>query len=187
VQPLTPKQLDVLHAMLSGRSATAAAQAVGIHRTTIHHWCRTIPQFRAALDDARQSRADAIKDQIYDLAAPALVLLKNTIENETVPPALHLRAALAVLKSAMQPEPLPEFRREEILQNEPNEQIHHISSLFSSESPVESAASDLQLPEPPQTSQTPQIPRGAPCPCGSGLKYKRCCGHNAPPVLSRAA
>lgn len=33
----------------------------------------------------------------------------------------------------------------------------------------------------------PQIARSAPCPCGSGEKYKRCCGRNAPPVLSRAA
>jgi hypothetical protein len=31
------------------------------------------------------------------------------------------------------------------------------------------------------------IPRGAPCPCGSGAKYKRCCGTNAPAVLSPAA
>jgi len=28
------------------------------------------------------------------------------------------------------------------------------------------------------------IPRSAPCPCRSGEKYKRCCGKNAPPVLS---
>jgi len=33
----------------------------------------------------------------------------------------------------------------------------------------------------------PQTPRSAPCPCGSGEKYKRCCGRNAPPVLNRAA
>jgi len=30
-------------------------------------------------------------------------------------------------------------------------------------------------------------PRNAQCPCGSGNKYKRCCGKNAPPVLNRAA
>ena len=29
----------------------------------------------------------------------------------------------------------------------------------------------------------PQTPRNAPCPCGSGTKFKRCCGLNAPPVL----
>jgi hypothetical protein len=32
-----------------------------------------------------------------------------------------------------------------------------------------------------------QTPRNATCPCGSGTKYKRCCGKNAPPVLNRAA
>jgi hypothetical protein len=36
-------------------------------------------------------------------------------------------------------------------------------------------------------SDPPPTPRSAPCPCGSGEKYKRCCGKNAPPVLSRAA
>jgi hypothetical protein len=30
-------------------------------------------------------------------------------------------------------------------------------------------------------------PRNAACPCGSGEKYKRCCGKAAPPVLGRAA
>jgi hypothetical protein len=30
-------------------------------------------------------------------------------------------------------------------------------------------------------------PRNAPCPCGSGAKYKRCCGKNAPPVLNMGA
>jgi len=38
-------------------------------------------------------------------------------------------------------------------------------------------------PDPAPGNQT-QIPRTAPCPCGSGLKYKRCCGVGAPPVLS---
>lgn len=31
------------------------------------------------------------------------------------------------------------------------------------------------------------IPRNAPCPCGSGAKHKRCCGKNAAPVLRSAA
>lgn len=32
----------------------------------------------------------------------------------------------------------------------------------------------------------PGTARNASCPCGSGEKYKRCCGHNAPPVLYAA-
>jgi hypothetical protein len=45
-------------------------------------------------------------------------------------------------------------------------------------------------PEPPAGSfcENPKMtPRNAPCPCGSGAKYKRCCGTDAPPVLNRAA
>jgi uncharacterized protein YchJ len=34
-----------------------------------------------------------------------------------------------------------------------------------------------------QPEKTASIPRGAPCPCKSGEKYKRCCGKTAPPVL----
>jgi hypothetical protein len=36
----------------------------------------------------------------------------------------------------------------------------------------------------PPAGPTLAIPRNAPCPCQSGLKYKRCCGAAAPPVLS---
>jgi uncharacterized protein YecA (UPF0149 family) len=35
--------------------------------------------------------------------------------------------------------------------------------------------------------KTPATPRNAQCPCGSGVKYKRCCGKNAPPVLNMGA
>ena len=38
-----------------------------------------------------------------------------------------------------------------------------------------------------EPAKTASIPRSAPCPCKSGEKYKRCCGKNAPPVLSNAA
>ncbi len=37
-----------------------------------------------------------------------------------------------------------------------------------------------------EPAKTKQIPRSAPCPCKSGQKYKRCCGKNAPPVLTSA-
>ena len=49
------------------------------------------------------------------------------------------------------------------------------------------AAKPPQNPQPPSNQPgAKQIPRSAPCPCGSGQKYKRCCGVNAPPVLHAA-
>jgi hypothetical protein len=35
-----------------------------------------------------------------------------------------------------------------------------------------------------ETPSIPQIGRNEPCPCGSGKKYKRCCGADAAPKLS---
>jgi hypothetical protein len=39
----------------------------------------------------------------------------------------------------------------------------------------------------PTQSAIGQTPRNSPCTCGSGLKFKRCCGKGAPAVLNLAA
>ena len=39
----------------------------------------------------------------------------------------------------------------------------------------------------PTQSAPGQTPRNAPCTCGSGIKFKRCCGKGAPAVLNLAA
>ena len=48
-----------------------------------------------------------------------------------------------------------------------------------------------QSGEPFFTKQTQSgmrlVSRNAPCTCGSGVKFKRCCGRDAPPLLSSAA
>ncbi len=52
--------------------------------------------------------------------------------------------------------------------------------------PAGSFCNPAPKPQPP--AATPKtMPRNAPCGCGSGVKYKRCCGKDAAPVLSRAA
>jgi hypothetical protein len=54
------------------------------------------------------------------------------------------------------------------------------------------AAQNRHHPPPPAANASsfcksvptpPQTPRNAECPCGSGLKHKRCCGKDAPAVL----
>jgi len=58
---------------------------------------------------------------------------------------------------------------------------HHLSSQLQNEPNPETPV--LQN-EPNRTTKTP---RNAKCPCGSGKKFKRCCGFNAPPLLCHAA
>jgi uncharacterized protein YchJ len=55
--------------------------------------------------------------------------------------------------------------------------------------PAQSAAVTPEKPTPANRATSsfcnpPATPRNALCPCGSGVKYKRCCGTNAPPVLN---
>ena len=35
---------------------------------------------------------------------------------------------------------------------------------------------DYDVPQEPQKIASAKIERNSPCPCGSGLKYKKCCG-----------
>ena len=156
-----------------------------MHRTTIHHWCRTIPQFREALESARQSRIDIVRDQMNELAPPSLAILKHTIEDESLPLALRIRTALAILKFVTTPEKVntPKDAAAEMLMDAAYSAGHRAGCELAAESePAIHHNSSLSSNCESDESQTP---RNAPCPCGSKLKYKRCCGRNAPPVLYR--
>ncbi len=170
MQSLTPKQLDVLQALSSGLSVTAAADAAGIHRTTVHHWCRTIPEFRDALDALKQARIEAVREQMDALAGPSIAILRHILFDESAPPALRLRTAMSIIKFAASN---PKSAAPKDLPTETAHEIHHNSSLSSTDESVD--------------AEEHQTPRNALCPCGSGNKYKRCCGRNAPPVLGKAA
>lgn len=54
------------------------------------------------------------------------------------------------------------------------------ASFCKSVEPLQNAAGSFCKP-------VPSAPGNAPCPCGSGAKYKRCCGKSGSPALSRAA
>jgi len=55
------------------------------------------------------------------------------------------------------------------------------------ETAPENSAKQTQSEPAPAAPPARVIPRSAPCPCKSGQKYKRCCGKNAPPVLTAKA
>jgi hypothetical protein len=75
--------------------------------------------------------------------------------------------------------------------------IHKLAKELTREEGVDQTLTKLlRLTTPASAKQeepsTPKLasfcsPRNAPCPCGSGAKYKRCCGKDAPPVLSSMA
>ncbi|MFN7934962.1 MAG: SEC-C metal-binding domain-containing protein [Bryobacteraceae bacterium] len=192
---LTTQQLQVIQALSSGLSVTAAADAAGLHRTTVHHWSRNIPEFRDTLAASKQAHIDIYRDGMNALAAPAITILRNIIEDETASPALRVRTALAIIKFVTTPEKtvapketatdqlldaayLTGYRQAQQNAAAPEDEIHHNSSLSSQQHPIV---------EKIQNEPAPQTPRNALCPCGSKLKFKRCCGKDAPPVLHGVA
>jgi transposase-like protein len=153
-------QSQAIAALAMGRNISSAARIAGVHRSTVHDWL-TQPAFQSALAEAQHQYFDLHQDELREIAALALDTIRQLLENAELPPALRLRAALAVLDRPLFPT-----------------QIVPASTL--SDTPQPRVA-----PAPPP--HPVEIARNAPCPCGSGNKYKRCCGANAPPVLSKAA
>ena len=168
---LSPAQLKVVLALAEGKTVTVAARQAGIHRTTIHHWLRTQPEFVNAAHEAQDEYEFLLTDQLAELAALALSTLRALLEDPKTPPSVRLKAALAVLERPRAPErswTLP------TLVDTPDErQAAENLAMIEADHKARKMTAAVQPPSGKPVTGTP--PRNAPCPCGSGLKYKRCC------------
>jgi len=158
---LTPVQARIAAALASGTTIVRAALDAGIHRATIHKWLQTSKEFCDAVKSARDHYDSLIADQLNELSAIALDTLRQLLTNPDTPANVRLRAALAVLGRPTSPAP-----------------GWHVPKTCGI------IAVRHQVPEEPAEHTTA---RNAPCPCGSGLKHKRCCGSPESLIGSRAA
>ena len=174
---LTPDQHHVLSLLAEGKSIHDAAEAVGIHRNTIRNWRRAVPAFAREAEFAIREQAAAWHDQALRLAPRANSLLEELLNDPVASPALRVRIALAVLKTAADPHPkaLP---IEGTLGSE-LEALH--GARMARVSAVISENVQQEIPKPCTTVHNPNLGRNSACPCGSGQKYKRCCAPYAPP------
>ena len=175
---LSPAKAQVIAALAQGRTITGAAHEAGIHRTTIHHWFRTEPIFETAVQEAQREYVETLQDGMRDLAARAVETLRNLLDDPKTPPAVRLRTALAILQRPHFPAQgwhLPE-RIETAREQEVIHQLTEIEADYRAMRMTEAMqANAKQKEEEPPPAAAP-IARCAPCPCGSGNKYKRCCG-----------
>src|SRR5712672_1093194 len=95
---LSPVQAQVIEALAQGQTVSAAAEKAGVHRTTIHHWIRNQPQFKAAVRTAQSEYAAEVNDGIHELAAHALLTLHELLQDPATPHAVRLKTALAILQ-----------------------------------------------------------------------------------------
>ena len=92
---LTAPQEAAVQALAAGRTDTAAAEQVGVHRGTVWRWRRYHPAFRAALARRRIELWDAAADRLRSLVPDALDALADELHGEH-----RLRAAGIILKLA---------------------------------------------------------------------------------------
>src|SRR5213079_273365 len=102
---LSPAQAQVIKSLARGQTVTAAAEDAGVHRTTVHHWLRSEPAFKAAAETARTEYADELNDGLRELAARAVHTLHDLLQDISTPPAVRLKTALAILQRPHAPNP----------------------------------------------------------------------------------
>ena len=172
---LSQPQVRAIDALASGSSIVEAAQAAGVHRCTVHTWCRGHKIFRIALDESRTVQAETVLEHYRGLVASAVEALREIIEDPETPKGIRLKAALAVLNTVSA-----------AASKKSSPEIGEVYYLDASEPEPEPAAA----PAPPVAQSTSEeiaaeIERirasdpfhpSAPCPCESGLDYGSCCG-----------
>ena len=103
-------------------------------------------------------------DELGDLADLAINTFRQILSDENASASVRLRAAIEIAK-------LVESQRPTVFFEPAIENIHQDLSL-------------AEVKHPPKPTSA-AVGRNAPCPCGSPLKYKRCCGN--PVRQARAA
>jgi len=159
MKPFTASQTTVLQALATGMTLTAAAEHASIPRLTVYSWFED-PGFMQAFATAHQESALILHDRVQSLTTKALDAVESILNNPKASPSVLLRAALALL----------------------TRKNWALPTLSAAAPPIPAEPSTIHGEE-PESTHSQQTPRNAPCPCGSGQKFKRCCGRNAPPVL----
>ena len=161
VPELTPVQETVIAALTGGATMHAAAEAASIHRNTIAYWRRTSLRFREALAQAQYDKALFVREEAGNHVADAFAALHTILTKPDASDTARLNAAKYIIDKASTPPPPPPKP----------EPIYHIENVATSEI----VHSNAQSRPAPFVRSTPKVGRNEPCPCGSNLKFKRCC------------
>jgi hypothetical protein len=103
----TGKHERAITALVAGATMQAAADAAGVDRTTLWRWMREDAAFIAEYNQARADQRDAVQAELRSLATDALAVVRGMLQDDEAPPALRLRAAMAVLDVAAADKPGP--------------------------------------------------------------------------------
>jgi len=96
---LTTVQQRVLAALTQGATINAAAEANGVHRTTIYRWARQYNAFQRAIERARQVHGETVHDELRGLSREAIDTLRELLRSPDSPASVRLRAAVSIIEA----------------------------------------------------------------------------------------
>ena len=88
---------------------SAAADSIGVHRSSIYNWFKSDPNFKQAIEEVRREWNERLIDEMRRLESLALLRLRHILEDDCVPAAVQLRAALTILTRLKETSVSPEW------------------------------------------------------------------------------
>ncbi|MBL8296217.1 MAG: SEC-C domain-containing protein [Bryobacterales bacterium] len=186
---LTPIQAAAAIALGFGLEIPAVAAELKIHRSTLYNWAK-IPLFFKAVESANAEFQKQFRTQIAMLTRLAVTNIQQILSDTEASPSVRLKAALAVLNQDWK---LPNSTEFDTNSEESDSLRNEMPPEFDEpQQPVQSAQgrearrqSEEEQRLPPRGAgsvvreflKSEKVGRNEPCPCGSTLKYKRCCGN----------
>jgi hypothetical protein len=145
-------------------------------------------QTQQAVDRARNDAHRAFQRSISELRR---LQTERQFRNESFPDDFDPATLGIASFKDMAPALMIDTQRQLLLQklrtSLPNRDGHGAAPNSSGELNAENNSQPKQLFAIRTQSGVGQTPRNSPCACGSGLKFKRCCGKGAPAILNLAA
>lgn len=111
---LTPQQVEAVGLLLSGKTITETATAIGVARETVSRWRHSDPAFEAAYNEGLRSAWEAGRTRLEEARGKAIARLVELMEGGE--PAVALKAAMALVRLDM-PEPSGSVNPREIEQD----------------------------------------------------------------------
>ena len=99
---LSPQQVEAIGLLLSGKTITETAAALGVARETVSRWRHTDAAFEAVYNEGLRSAWEAGHVRLEEARGKALARLVELIDSEE--PAVALKAAMALVRLDV-PEP----------------------------------------------------------------------------------
>lgn len=102
IPELEPQQVEAVGLLLSGKTITETAAALGVARETVSRWRHTDAAFEALYNEGLRSTWEAGRVRLEEARGKAIARLVELVDSEE--PAVALKAAMALVRLDI-PEP----------------------------------------------------------------------------------